>query len=48
MSPQEVVCSFCGVAKHSHKDCPVMHQYIREQVDALAQMQAWAAYESPR
>ena len=56
MSPQEVVCSFCGVATHSHKDCPVMHQYIREQADALAQkrleeyhqLQAWAAYESPK
>ena len=56
MSPQEVVCSFCGVATHSHKDCPVMHQYIKEQADALAQkrleeyhqLQAWAAYESLR
>ena len=56
MSPQEVVCSFCEVATHSHKDCLVMHQYIREQADALAQkrleeyhqLQAWAAYESPK
>ena len=37
ISPREIVCSFCGVATHSHKDCPVMHQYIREQADALAQ-----------
>ena len=36
-SPQEVVCSFCGVATHSHKDCLLMHQYIREQADALAE-----------
>ena len=56
MSPQEVVCSFCGVAMDSHKDCPVMHQYIREQADALAQkrleeyhqLQARTAYESPK
>ena len=56
MSPQEAICSFCGVAMHSHKDCLVMHQYIREQADALAQkrlgeyhqLQAWAAYESPK
>ena len=55
-SPWETICSFCGVATHSHKDCPVMHQYIREQADALAQkrleeyhqLQAWAAYESPK
>ena len=55
-SPQEIVCSFCGVAMHSHKDCPVMHQYIREQSDTLArkrleeyhQLQAWAEYESPK
>ena len=37
MSPRETVCSFCGVVTHSHKDCPVMHQYIREQADPLAQ-----------
>ena len=51
MSPQEAICSFCGVAMHSHKD-----QYIREQADALAQkrleeyhqLQAWTAYESPK
>ena len=56
MSPQEIVCSFCGVATPSHKDCPVMHQYIREQADALAQkrleeyhqLQAWEAYKSPK
>ena len=34
MSPQEVICSFCGVATHSHKDCLVMYQYITEQADA--------------
>ena len=55
-SPQEAICSFCGVVTHSHRDCPVMHQYIREQADALAwkrleeyhQLQVWAAYESPK
>ena len=37
MSPREVICSFCGVDTHGYKDCPVMHQYIREQADALTQ-----------
>ena len=36
--PQETVCSFCGVATHGHRDCPVLHQYIREQADALAEI----------
>ena len=27
-SPHEMVCSFCGVANHGHKECPVMHQNI--------------------
>ena len=31
------MCSFCGVNTHDYRDCPVMHQYIREQADALAQ-----------
>ena len=56
MSPWEIVCSFCGVAMHSHKDCLVMHQYIREQADALAwkrleeyhHLQEWVGYESPK
>ena len=54
--PQETVCSFCGVATHGHRDCPVLHQYIREQADALAeirlneyrQLQGWTSYESPK
>ena len=54
--PQEVVCSFCGVATHGHRDCPVLHQYIREQADALAeirlneyrQLQGWTSYESQK
>ena len=56
MFPREVVCSFCGVTTHGHKDCPVMYQYIREQADALAQqrmeeynqLQEWARYDSPK
>ena len=56
MSPREVVCSFCGVATHGHRDCPLLHQYIREQADALAEMrlneyrqlQGWHNYEAPR
>ena len=35
--PKEVVCSFCGGNTHDYRDCPTMHQYIREQADALAQ-----------
>ena len=54
--PQEAVCSFCGVTTHGHQDCPVLHQYIREQADALAeirlteyrQLQGWTSYESPK
>ena len=38
MFPQEAVCSFCGVTTHEHRDCPVLHQYIREQADTLAKM----------
>ena len=56
LSPQEVVCSFCGVITHGHRDCPILHQYIREQADALAerrlneyrQLQGWVKYESPK
>ena len=36
--PQEPVCSFCSVATHGHRDCPVLHQYIREQADVLAEI----------
>ena len=36
-TPREMVCSFCGVATHSYKECPVLHQYIREQANELAQ-----------
>ena len=51
-----VMCSFCGVNTHDYRDCPVMHQYIREQADVLAQrrleeyqhLQEWEGYEIPR
>ena len=54
-SPQEMVCSFCGVATHNYKSCPVLHQYIREQADELAQkrldeyqqIRGWTTSESP-
>ena len=36
-APEEVMCSFCGGNTHDYRDCPMMHQYIREQADALAQ-----------
>ena len=35
-SSQEIICSFCGIATHNYKNCPVLHQYIREQPDKLA------------
>ena len=55
-SPWETVCSFCGVATHGHRDCPLLHQYIRQQADALAeirlskyrQLQGWVDYEPPQ
>ena len=54
--PKVSVCSFCGIGTHGYKDCPVMHQYIREQADALAQkrvneyqqMQEWTKYKPSR
>ena len=37
IAPKEVMCSFCGGNTHDYRGCPTMHQYIREQADALAQ-----------
>ena len=37
ITPKEVMCSFCGGNTHDYRDCPTMHQYIREQADALTQ-----------
>ena len=56
IAPKEVMCSFCGGNTHDYRDCPTMHQYIREQADALAQRrmgenqqpQEWEKYETPR
>ena len=50
------MCSFCGGNTHDYRDCPTMHQYIREQADALAQRRMgeyqqpreWGGYEIPR
>ena len=36
-TPEEMMCSFCGGNTHEYRDCPTMHQYIREQADVLAQ-----------
>ena len=55
-TPQEVMCSFCGGNTHDYRDCPMMHQYIREQADALTQRRLgeyqqpreWGGYEIPR
>ena len=56
IAPKEVMCSFCGGNTHDYRDCPTMHQYIREQADALAQRRMgeyqqpreWEGYEIPR
>ena len=56
IASKEKMCSFCGVNTHGYRDCPVMHQYIREQADALAQrrleeyqhLREWKGYEIPR
>ena len=45
--PKEVMCSFCRGNTHDYRDCPVMHQYIREQADALAQRRL-EEYQQPR
>ena len=55
-TPEEMMCSFCGGNTHDYRDCPIMHQYIREQADALAQRRMgeyrqpreWGGYEIPR
>ena len=55
-TPEEMMCSFCGGNTHDYRDCPTMHQYIREQADALAQRRMgeyqqpreWEGYEIPR
>ena len=56
ITSKEVTCSFCGVDTHDYRNCPVMHQYIREQADALTQRRLeeyqhlWEGkgYETPR
>ena len=55
-TPEEMMCSFCGGNTHEYRHCPTMHQYIREQADALAQRRMgeyqqsreWGKYETPR
>ena len=46
-TPKEVMCSFCGGNTHDYRDCPMMHQYIREQADALAQRRL-KEYQQPQ
>ena len=56
ITSKEVMCSFCGGNTHDYRDCLTMHQYIREQADALAQRRMgeyqqpreWEGYEIPR
>ena len=45
-TPEEMMCSFCGGNTHDYRDCPTMHQYIREQADALAQRRM-GEYQQP-
>ena len=45
-APGEMMCSFCGGNTHDYRDCPTMHQYIREQADALAQRRM-GEYQQP-
>ena len=47
ITPKEVMCSFCGGNTHDYRDCPMMHQYIREQADALAQRRL-EEYQQPQ
>ena len=47
ITPTEEMCSFCGGNTHDYRDCPTMHQYIREQADALAQRRM-GEYQQPR
>ena len=47
IASKEMMCSFCGGNTHNYRDCPVMHQYIREQADALAQRRL-EEYQQPR
>ena len=55
IASKEVMCSFCGVNTHDYRDCPVSHQYIREQADALTQrrleeyqqLREWEGYKIP-
>ena len=46
-APGEMMCSFCGGNTHDYRDCLIMHQYIREQADALAQRRM-GEYQQPR
>ena len=46
MTSKEVMCSFCGSNTHDYRDCLTMHQYIREQADALAQRRM-GEYQQP-
>ena len=45
-APGEMMCYFCGGNTHDYRDCPTLHQYIREQADALAQRRM-GEYQQP-
>ena len=56
ITPKGLMYSFCGGNTHDYRDCPMMHQYIREQADTLAQRRLgeyqhpweWGGSEVPR
>ena len=39
-----VLCSFCGNNTHKYVDCPVLQQFVRQQSEGLAEMQAREYY----
>ena len=43
----ELACSFCGNNTHGHAECPVLHQYIRQQANELAAARASGHYPTP-
>ena len=40
ITPKEMMYSFCGGNTHDYRDCPMMHQYIREQAGCISPKEA--------
>ena len=45
--PGPLVCSFCGNRTHRYTECPVLHQYTRQQANELAAARARGYYPPP-